>query len=60
MSAMRDMLALRYWIDNENKALLETALSNKRQLPREKTIILQELREEGKYPNELVKTELNK
>ena len=48
MSAMRDLLALRYWIDNDKKEPLEKALLNNRKLPKEKAMILRELKEEKK------------
>ena len=56
MNAMRDMLVLCYWLDNSKKATLETSLSDRRRLPKDKANLLRDLENENAERDRSVKS----
>ncbi len=47
MSGIRDLMILYHWLDNDKKAPLEASLSNKKKVPKERQVILRELKKEN-------------
>lgn len=46
MSGIKDLFILFHWMDNEKRPALEASLSNKKKVPRERQLILNELAKE--------------
>ena len=54
MNAMRDMLALCYWLDNSKKETLEASLADRRKIPPGKANLLRELEEEVRNSKKMI------
>ncbi|MFN7118107.1 MAG: hypothetical protein ACK4TA_15010 [Saprospiraceae bacterium] len=51
MSGIKDLAILMHWVDNSKQSTLEASLFKKRKVPRERQLILNDLKEEASRTN---------